>query len=214
MGAFLGTDRQTQALLDSLESSYLRIDQNDINKLSSSLGQPVPTQSSYEMSEADKQKLTDLLKRTEFFKVSERLGSKDLQIAGRATGYKVVLQAEGLKELMRGLRDIEPFKGFYATQDQAKFESDMANIKQSDLDKVPFEVWLRDGRLAQLVLDVKEADMSARFELSFSRYGEDVQVQEPANSRPISELLEELLGGALLNTSKSNLQLTTPTNLQ
>ncbi len=192
VGGLVGIERSDLSKLEQLlESKHVRISPEDspgrLLGMESSTAPPTTPQ----ISEADKEKIAKLVENTEFFKVSEKLGSKDIK-GTNATGYKIVLQAEGIKQLARGLRDVESLKSLFANQNEQQLEQGLAETKQADLDKVPFEVWLSGERIARVAIELAEGQSKGRVEFDFSRFDEGFNIQAPADSRPFSEVLPGL----------------------
>jgi hypothetical protein len=192
VGGFLSIGQSDLAKIEQLlESKYIKISPEDSpGRL---LGQEpsTTTPTTPQISDADKEKISKLVEDTEFFKVSEKLGNKDIK-GTSAAGYKIVLQAEGLRQLMRGLRDIESLKPVFANQNQEEFDQALADVNQTELNKVPFEVWVSGDRVAQVALNIAEGQAQGRIELSFSRFDESFSIQAPTDSRPFSEVLPGL----------------------
>jgi hypothetical protein len=201
----------TAKIKQLLESKYIRVTPEDVPSqlLGQEPGAGMPA--TPEISEADQDKITQLIEDTEFFKVSEKLGNKDIH-GTSATGYKIVLQAEGMRQLARGLKDIESLKPAFANQDQEKFDQALVDINQADLDKVPFEVWLSGDRIAQVAIEMAEGQSKGRFELSFSRFNESFDIKAPADTRPFSEVIPGLQ--STLSELGSGTGLTVPSTLQ
>lgn len=223
LGAFIdsfagNSSGEATQVFAELEKSYLRIDQETTNELNSLFGGGLPENTSdFTLDEQDMQQLADILKNTSFFEVREELGTQDMD-GQQATGYKVVLEAEGLKQLLREIYSMDAYS-FLHEQDESfdkELEEMLAEIKQSDLDKLPIDVWIGDKYLRRIAMSSEvEPGVNASLEVNLSRFGEDMVIEAPADSVPLTDALSsfgELMKG--LTALTPDTPPPDPTNLQ
>jgi hypothetical protein len=176
--------------LETLDDTFIVINQSMLSQL----GLPVGQTEQAKLSDADLAKLAELVEKANFFTVTEKLGSKDINGSG-AKGYRVKLDRQGLLDFLSALESsdisgIQAMKAQVTTLREALQGSD-----QADFDKLSAEIWLQGGRVGQIVISGDGDGGTTTVTLTFTSYDQPVSIERPKSAKSLLEVIAQLQEG-------------------
>lgn len=172
-------------LIDAVNDQWIEINQSVISQLTGNSDLKFN-----KLSDADRQKLVNAYEQNSFLVIKQKLADEDIK-GTKSHHYKVGIDKTKLKAFAAAVKDAK-VTGVTVTQDQLNELN--KSIDSANLDSYPVDVWIGKSSkmLTQVQMQASDKTATASFVFTIDSYNQPVDVQKPANSKS----LLELLGGA------------------